>query len=62
MFVECPELANVSTPNGDSQPFLLKMRERINGGTIINPQCSDDPTYMGATQTDRGDVNDYESD
>ena len=40
-------------------PFLLQKREEIPGRVQVNTGCSDDSTYMGATQ---GGGADYESD
>lgn len=48
-----------NTENKESEPLLLQLREPIGGIAAINPQCSDDPTFMGATQ---GNGADYQSD
>ena len=44
-------------------PLLLRMREKIGGRVVINPQCSDSSTYMGSTQCPGSNgVADYQSD
>lgn len=57
-----------SVPNSDSlvskgeeTPFLLQFAEKI-PGTVFPSSHSDDPTYMGATQTGGHDRADYETD
>ena len=44
-------------------PLLLRFREKIGGQVKVNPQCSDDSTYMGSTQCPGSNgVADYQSD
>jgi hypothetical protein len=44
-------------------PLLLHFKETIGGQVRVNPQCSDDSTYMGSTQSPDGNgVADYQSD
>ena len=44
-------------------PLLLRFREKIGGKVQVNPQCSDDSTYMGSTQCPfNNGVPDYQSD
>lgn len=44
-------------------PLLFRFREEIGGQVQVNPQCSDDSTYMGSTQCpDNNGVADYQSD